>query len=94
VTYNTVADMTDSTSLIRRLSAAAAEEQAGGSTLTPDDPGAWAAEHRWEIVVAPGWGDAWASAEASGHPDPGADEGVITDGMILSQVQAVLAAGA
>jgi len=90
MSYATVADMTDSTSLIRRLSAAAAEEQTSGAVLDPTDPGAWAADHRWEIVSAPGWGDAWASAEASGNPDPGADESVITDGMILSQVQAVI----
>jgi hypothetical protein len=43
-------------------------------------------------VSAPGWADAWASAEAASNPDPGRDEAVITDAQILSQVQAVLAA--
>lgn len=91
MSYNTVADMTDSTSLTRRLSAAAAQEQAAGAVLDPLDPGVWAETYRWHLVSAPGWADAWASAEASGNPDPGHDEAVITDGQILSQVQAVLA---
>ena len=39
----------------------------------------------------PGWDDAWDSAIASGIEDPGGNEGVITDGMILSGVQAVIA---
>jgi hypothetical protein len=92
MTYNTVADMTDSTGLMRRLSAAAAEEQAAGAVLEPTDPGGWAYTYRWHLVSAPGWGDAWASAEAAGNPDPGRDEAVITDAQILSQTQAVIAA--
>jgi len=92
VSYNTVADMTDSTSLIRRLSAAAAQEQGAGAVLDPLDPGGWAYTYRWHLVSAPGWADAWASAETSGNPDPGRDEAVITDAQILSQTQAVLAA--
>jgi hypothetical protein len=42
------------------------------------------------ICGAPGWADAWASAIASDNPQPGKDPGVITDGMILSAVQAWL----
>ena len=62
------------------------------------DADEWASEHRREWAAAPGWDDAWASALAS-HPssgnayDPGMDEAVITDNMILSQVQAMKAAG-
>lgn len=53
----------------------------------------WTAQNRRDWAAAPGWGDAWASALAS-HPDdetydPGRDEAVITDQMILSQVQAM-----
>ena len=58
----------------------------------------WAHENRREWAAAPGWDDAWASALASHPPpaagepftgvyDPGSDEAVITDSMILSQVQ-------
>jgi len=89
--YLDIADMTTSTSLLMRLSAAAAEEGNSGALLTPDQPDAWASLNRWKLVAAPGWADAWASAIASDHEDPGSDPGVITDAMILSQVQAVLA---
>jgi hypothetical protein len=85
VAYFDVYSMTQSGSLRGRLSAAASTEPDG-----PADPEGWANEHRWEIVSAPGWGDAWASAVAADNPDPGADPGVITDGMILAEVQAVL----
>lgn len=94
MTYLDVANMTNSGSLLRRASAAAAQEADAGATLEPADPSEWAQDHRWELAAAPGWGDAWASAVAAGVTDPGADEGVITDGMILSEVQKVLGAPA
>jgi hypothetical protein len=93
VTYLDIAGMTRNESLGARLSAAAAQEQANGAVLIPDMPESWASFNRWKLAAAPGWADAWASAEAAGNPDPGADEAVITDPMILSQVQAVIAAG-
>jgi hypothetical protein len=54
----------------------------------------WTFDNRRVWASAPGWDAAWESALAS-HPDdpeysPGADGAVITDGMILSQVQAML----
>lgn len=57
------------------------------------DPGAWAAVNARQWAASPGWDAAWESALA-GHPDdpeydPGADEAVITDAMILSQVQSM-----
>jgi len=60
-------------------------------------PDAWTTEHKREWAAAPGWDDAWAYAKNT-HPfdpesgvayDPGTDEAVITDGMILGQVQAM-----
>ncbi len=83
--YIDVHPMTTSGSLHGRLAAAAATEKAAG------DPELWVAEHRYDLATAPGWDAAWASAVASDNEDPGADPGVITDGMILSQVQALLA---
>lgn len=63
-------------------------------TLRPYDPDRYTMERRREWAASPGWEAAWASAKVT-HPepeyDPGTDEGVITDGMILSQVQAMLA---
>jgi hypothetical protein len=88
--YLDVFNMTGSISLLGRLAAAAATEAGGGAVLDPPEPESWAGEHRWELCSAPGWDEAWASAEASDVGDPGADPGVITDGMILSQVQALL----
>lgn len=83
-TYLAIADAADSYSLQRRVAACAAQQDA------PGDPYQWAVDHRYTWAAAPGWGAAWASAEASGNPDPGADPAVITDPMILTQVQAML----
>lgn len=47
----------------------------------------------WLLAAAPGWVPAWESASAATRatdaPPIGADPGVITDGMILSAVQAL-----
>jgi len=85
MSYNNIADMSESGPLQRRVSAAAAQEQDG-------DPVGWMAANMLRLAASPGWADAWASAVASGNPDPGRDEAVITDGMILSGVQALVAA--
>jgi len=72
--------------------------QAGAQEKVDTDPDRWAYVHRRTWSAAPGWDAAWESAQVS-HPDdddpdtppydPGSDEGVITDGMILSQVQSM-----
>jgi len=80
--YKSVADMAENFSLNRRLTAGAAKESI-------DNPQGWVNIYRWEIASQPGWDAAWDSAVAGGVLDPGADEAVITDGMILSGVQAV-----
>lgn len=56
-------------------------------------PDSWAGDNRRRWAAQPGWSEAWESALVS-HPDdpdydPGTDEGVITDGMILSAVQSI-----
>lgn len=86
----------NNTAMFERVSQAATEE---GET----DSDTWTHEHRRVWAAAPGWDDAWASALASHPPpapgdpftgvyDPGQDEAVITDQMILSQVQAMRSA--
>jgi hypothetical protein len=85
MSYKSVADMAESFSLSRRLTAGAAKESI-------DNPQVWVQSYRWEVASQPGWDTAWDSAVAGGIPDPGADEAVITDGMILSGIQAVVAA--
>lgn len=85
MTYKTVADMAENFALNRRITAGAAKESI-------DNPQGWVQLYRWEVAAQPGWDAAWDSAVAGGVEDPGADEAVITDGMILSGVQAVVAA--
>jgi hypothetical protein len=89
MTYKAVADMVKSTSLMEREYAAIAKEGI-------DPPDGWQYAHRWKIASSPAWDSAWDSALAA-HPDdpdydPGADEGVITDGMILSTIQFIIEA--
>lgn len=84
MSYANIAAITQSGSLYQRLTAAAAEEG-----KNPTSPGAWVSEHIWELASSPGWADAWASAVENGVADPGANEAVITDGMILAAVQPI-----
>jgi len=61
-----------------------------------EDPDYWTNQNRRKWSASPGWDTAWASAVETNknNPtyDPGKDEAVITDGMILSEVQALIAA--
>jgi len=82
MSYLTQDEIAGNTAMLNRVAQAAAEE---------DKPDEWAYQQRRHWAAAPGWDDAWESARAS-HPDdedydPGTDEAVITDQMILSQVQ-------
>jgi hypothetical protein len=87
MTFRTVADMAENYALTRRVTAGAAKEGI-------DNPQTWVNTYRWEIAAQPDWDAAWDSAVAGGVTDPGADEAVITDGMITSGIQAVVAANA
>jgi hypothetical protein len=87
MSYLTQSEIASNGSMISRVAQAATEEGAG----TRADQ--WTTDYRRVWAAAPGWDDAWESSRAS-HPDdvmydPGADEAVITDGMILSQVQSM-----
>lgn len=84
--YWDVAQMSHDPDLQERVQACAAQEQDA-------DPYAWAAEHMLALAAQPGWSEAWASAVAGGVPNPGRDQAVISDGMVLSGVQAVLGGG-
>lgn len=53
------------------------------------DPDFWTSSWRRTWSAAPGWDAAWESAVASNVQNPGMDQGVITDEMILSQVQSM-----
>lgn len=82
MTYMTISNIAEDTAMTRRVTACAAQEGL-------QDPDFWAFTHRHHWAAQPGWAAAWESALASGASDPGADESVITDGMILSAVQAL-----
>lgn len=84
MSYSTHAAIATNGSIRLRVSACAAQEG-------QDPPKQWADSHIWTLVAAD-WIAAWESAEVS---EPGGDHGavdsIVTDGMILSAVQAALA---
>jgi hypothetical protein len=99
MTYLDQSEIGANSAMFSRVAQCAAQQ---GET-SPDD---WTNINRRIWSAAPGWDDAWASAKAAHPPeppdietpglaapayDPGADHAVITDEMILSQVQAMLA---
>lgn len=86
MSYWDIAEMANDNDLLLRETACAAQEVAG-------DPYVWAGEHRLDLAAQPGWSEAWASARVAAKPNPGKDEGVITDGMILAATQALNAGG-
>jgi hypothetical protein len=85
--YLTQGDMAADLAMCIRVASCAAQE---GVTDVGLDPDVWTRDWRRVWSAAPGWDAAWESAVAGGVPDPGSDPGVITDGMIRSQVQAMM----
>jgi hypothetical protein len=83
MSYKTIAAMTQSASLINRITAAAAQEHKSQPYTS------WVVNNIWTIAASPGWDVAWESAIENDVADPGANEGVITDGMILAAVQPI-----
>jgi len=85
--YLTQAIIADDPYMKLRVSSAAAQ---AGVTEVGIDPDAWMHEYRKVWAADPGWDLAWESAQAGGLVDPGRDPGVVTDAMILAQVQAMM----
>lgn len=87
MTYLMQSEISANPSMANRVTQCAAEQNI-------DNPEQWAFSKRHAWAAAAGWDDAWAYARATHENDkeydPGADEAVITDGMILSQVQAMI----
>lgn len=83
MSYWTVAIMKSDSGLISRMTVCAAQE------IAVTAPEQWVQQNLWALICQPGWADAYASAIASNISNPGVNEGVITDGMILSAVQAI-----
>jgi hypothetical protein len=80
MSYNTISTCANDQAFKARLNAAAAQEGAV-------DPIGVAYQLVWPVSTAADIEAAYASALVAGNPNPGGDEGVITDGMILSAVQ-------
>lgn len=80
--YSDVALLSSDNDFILRTRACVATE--GGS-----DPVAWTTANQWAMAATPGFGDKYASGIANGIERPGNDPSVITDGDILSAVQAI-----
>lgn len=93
MSYNTLTEQTRDEALTDRITAAVTQEAwenpgvADSSYAQAVRAGAYnAGQLVWPVCIATE--DAYASALAGGVPDPGADEAVVSDGMILAAVQA------
>jgi len=80
MSYNTINQCANDSAFIARLTGAAAQEGA----YDPQQVGTYL---RWTIAGASDVEAAYASALAANNPNPGGDESVITDGMILAKMQ-------
>ena len=85
MSYLTQSVISANTAMFNRVAQCAATEG-------DPDANTWTATNARTWAAAPGWSEAWESALA-GDPDsdPGTNEAVITDQMILAQVQAMIA---
>jgi hypothetical protein len=87
MSYKTQALLAKDDQLLARATACAATEGIF-------EPAQWAYAHRWQLSAEPGWDAAYSYAVTANVPNPGNDEGCITDGMILTSVQAMVNAEA
>lgn len=92
MTYADQHAMSRDSDLVARITACAAtQELPPGPLFTRGGPREWVSRNAIRVTAKPNWPEAWASAIAASVVNPGLDQGVISDGMILSAVQAVLA---
>lgn len=80
--FSDIATLSSDGDFIARTRACAATEGVA-------DPVAWSNEYQWQMAATPGFGDKYASGIVNGIERPGNDPGVISDGDILSAVQAI-----
>lgn len=92
--YLAMSQIANDALMVERVRSCTTQQNALGSISVPD-PIVWADENRYVWAASPGWAGAWDSALAAHPPDdepnyrPGGDPAVITDGQILSTVQAL-----
>lgn len=97
--YLAIAEIATDQYMLDRMNAAATQQQYLDSVaINPADPLMWVDQNRYVWASSPGWGEAWRYAQTTHEADPeyqpGKDETVITDGMILSAVQQLMGAPA
>ena len=87
MSYLTQNAISESAAMHNRIAQAATQE----NIVPAGDADSWTFNMRRAWAASPGWAAAWESYRVGnpGVPDPGANEAVITDGMILAQVQAM-----
>lgn len=89
MSYSTVATCTKDQAFLDRVTACIAQEQDARGEVSPTSPPNWVAQTLvWPVAGASDIEAAYASALAANNPNPGGDDAVITDQMILSAVQA------
>lgn len=95
MSYSTVNQSTKDQALVARIEAATVSEAWNNPAAGATDYGqnvqasyANAMRMNYPVCVSSDVEAAYASALAAGNPNPGGDESVITDGMILGAVQA------
>lgn len=81
MSFNTIVAMANDGDLQQRFTGCAAQEDI-------ENPDSWVTQHRWELVTDTGMEAAYRTAQETGLAFIGKREDVITDGMILSIVQA------
>ena len=86
MSYATIKKCSNDQAFVGRVEACIAQEQ--NNRGESPQPGRYLDPMRWEVASASDVEAAYASALAAENPDPGGDETVITDAMILSHVQA------
>lgn len=80
--YSDVALLNSDNDFIMRTRACVSQEG-------EEDPVGWQTNHSWQMAGTPGLGDKYAYAIANGVERPGNNTAVISDGDILSAVQAL-----
>jgi|SRR5215510_3769037 len=85
MSYTTINKCVHDPSFVARVDSCIAQEQRTREEKTFPDNISYSM--RWAVATATDVEAAYASALAAENPDPGGDESVITDGMILSVVQ-------
>lgn len=84
MSYSSQAKLAQDPDLLERIAACTA-------TQGIRQPVGWAYDRQWQLSAQPGWSEAYEYALTISVDSPGKQENVISDTMILSAVQAIIA---